>query len=389
MPTLYLHIGTPKTGTTAIQLFCEENHEALERKGYCFPILGFRKSRGLEGNHRNGDFLIKLYQRADGSFEIPEEEAIYQRYMGEVVAKFQEFPNVILSEETIWNLSKARCPGIWKNLKRAADEHGFDVRVLVYLRRQDLFLESTWAQRIKLRICSHSKMKWSDMLAEAFEAEAPTNLEEARELIVLDYFEHLEEIASYFGRENIIVRIYERNRFPQGNAILDFLDILGLPFDEAFRMSRTERNPSLYGNGLEIKRIINNLSDADVGEEMQRMTRAAALKCCPPSGKNSYSPYAPGETEALLARFEESNRKLAQIYLGDASGKPFAPPKPVPPAEDAPEMYESVVRFFGAMFAMQNEKIDRLAQEATLGRQLRKLGGRAKRAILRRLPHRK
>ena len=32
--TLYLHIGTPKTATTAIQMFCEVNQSVLNEKGY-------------------------------------------------------------------------------------------------------------------------------------------------------------------------------------------------------------------------------------------------------------------------------------------------------------------------------------------------------------------
>ena len=33
MKTLYLHIGTPKTGTSALQYFCAGNRKILEEKG--------------------------------------------------------------------------------------------------------------------------------------------------------------------------------------------------------------------------------------------------------------------------------------------------------------------------------------------------------------------
>ena len=42
MPTLYLHIGTPKTGTTALQNFLPANEEVLEQHGICYPDFGFR-----------------------------------------------------------------------------------------------------------------------------------------------------------------------------------------------------------------------------------------------------------------------------------------------------------------------------------------------------------
>ena len=56
MPTLYLHIGTPKTGTTALQNFLPANEEVLEQHGICYPDFGFRYA-GL-GVHRNGHFLV-------------------------------------------------------------------------------------------------------------------------------------------------------------------------------------------------------------------------------------------------------------------------------------------------------------------------------------------
>lgn len=39
MKTLYLHIGTPKTGTSAIQIFCKDNQETLKKQGYYYPIF--------------------------------------------------------------------------------------------------------------------------------------------------------------------------------------------------------------------------------------------------------------------------------------------------------------------------------------------------------------
>ena len=58
MPTLYLHIGTPKTGTTALQNFLPANEEVLEQHGICYPDFGFRYT-GL-GVHRNGHIKMSL-----------------------------------------------------------------------------------------------------------------------------------------------------------------------------------------------------------------------------------------------------------------------------------------------------------------------------------------
>ena len=48
MPTLYLHIGTPKTGTTALQNFLPANEEVLEQHGIVIQIL-------------DSDMLVQVY----------------------------------------------------------------------------------------------------------------------------------------------------------------------------------------------------------------------------------------------------------------------------------------------------------------------------------------
>lgn len=39
MKTLYIHIGCPKTATTSIQYFCNENKEILSKTEYIFLFL--------------------------------------------------------------------------------------------------------------------------------------------------------------------------------------------------------------------------------------------------------------------------------------------------------------------------------------------------------------
>ena len=41
MSTVYIHVGTPKTGTSAIQVFFTKNRKLLKEKGVCYPNLGF------------------------------------------------------------------------------------------------------------------------------------------------------------------------------------------------------------------------------------------------------------------------------------------------------------------------------------------------------------
>ncbi len=46
-PTLLLHLGPHKTGSTAIQLFCERNREQLARAGFWYPSVGITGGQHL------------------------------------------------------------------------------------------------------------------------------------------------------------------------------------------------------------------------------------------------------------------------------------------------------------------------------------------------------
>ena len=39
MRTLYVHIGTPKTATTSIQMFCVENQKVLNKQSACLLTI--------------------------------------------------------------------------------------------------------------------------------------------------------------------------------------------------------------------------------------------------------------------------------------------------------------------------------------------------------------
>ena len=56
MPTLYIHMGTPKTATTSIQMFFVENQERFREKGYSYPLLDFVYPH--VAHRRNGHFLV-------------------------------------------------------------------------------------------------------------------------------------------------------------------------------------------------------------------------------------------------------------------------------------------------------------------------------------------
>ena len=56
MKTLYLHIGSPRTGTTSIQHFCHVNKDVLEEKGYSCEVK-------VENRRKKQDFVQDFLER--------------------------------------------------------------------------------------------------------------------------------------------------------------------------------------------------------------------------------------------------------------------------------------------------------------------------------------
>lgn len=358
-PTLYLHIGTPKTGTTAIQEFCLANAAALARRGICFPVNSYNPG----DPSRNGYFLVQLRQAEDGAFESARAATGWRERMDYLADLLRKHEHVLLSDEVIWTNAGRGCQGLWVNLRKAAERFGFDVKFIVYFRSQEQCIVSHWAQRVKGAYSPPSR--WS--LGEA--------IARADEWTILDYSRQLDKIASLFGRESITARIYDRERFPHGSILADFLDALGLAMDgDDFIAPDGDANPSLGGNALQIKRILNALMP--LSPSMQELALKASMTCCEEERAEArpLSPISLEERRAIMRRYEESNRRLARDYFGDESLRLFPEPTEEAPGwtPDNSDMPVAIVRVLGAMILEQQREIDALRIDRRLRSLMRK-----------------
>ncbi len=225
-PTLLLHIGTEKTGTTSIQEFLAHNRAQLKQAGILYPIcLGDKnhikltayaerspwpfgeKNLGIDSPEKHAAFCLTLEQQLD--------EELQRR----------PYRSVIMSNEHLHsNLSN---PEQIQALKAFLAPHFSDIKVLVYFRRQDLMALSLY----------------STALLVGFTPNRQLDVSAAR-----SYYYRFDSIydnwAGIFGSENLLVKAFARDKLVGGNVVVDFCATAGLSAD--YGLAMTERkNESL------------------------------------------------------------------------------------------------------------------------------------------------
>lgn len=302
MKTLHIHIGTPKTATTAIQFFCMENADILADKGYCYPSFPFDYP-GTNKSH-NGNFLLGVLRDENGNRNYEREQRNFWDGMSIVKKLFQKYDHIILSNEAIWRKADIAKKDFWEIMVQEAKEAGFQIHVIVYLRRQDGYFISNWNQRIK-------RTAFVETIEEYTES-----VERQR----LDYYGKLERLSGIVGKENITVRRFDKNSFEGGSIYSDFLSIFHIDLTDEYQISQDIRNTGLYGNTHEIKRVLNSFSW--MKDEKVRRYVVEILQEDSALSKAEYpcEMYSGEEIIQLLESYRECNQKVAEEYLKEGPG---------------------------------------------------------------------
>jgi len=228
---LFLHIGLRKSGSTFIQRFCELNREQLLSRGYFYPVHDVASARfGKSPGHWE---LHRIFEQSDcAGFE--------ERYWPDD----SPASRVILSNEAI--ASEHVDPYSIAEKARQVIPENVDVRVIVYLRRQDRLATSLFNEGI---VSGNAKATWST-----------DQFERSEHFPEQDYFKLVSSWADSFGKESLRIRPFETSQFKDGDLIADFLDCLDLAANEEFqRPELAFRNASPDSRLVEVLRILNRV----------------------------------------------------------------------------------------------------------------------------------
>lgn len=352
MATVYLHIGTMKTGTSAIQRFLFENRKYLKSQGYAYPVM----KQGLPSKYafRNGHFILYLTGREKALKIDVDEQKVLQDAFEQIGKVAKEFEHIILSDELIWHYS-ATDSEFWQKLKERFRAIDCDLKVIVYLRRQDTFAESLYSHEIKSRDIFHGD----------FSEYIKGNM---AELFVFDYYGNIRKIEACLGKENVLLRTYDKGRLAGKNTMIlsDFLETVGLTFDENYKTQESAKNSGLEGNYVEFKRLVNAVPEYRGLDNFLKKPLALASSAMTEGKLRSRAGYfTETERKEFLSRFEEGNRRIAEEYFGREDGKLFGDESERLPAWklDRDNLFQDTVLFMTEAFCQQEKKIGALEDE--------------------------
>lgn len=359
MKTLYLHIGTSKTGTTTIQTYCGINREQLKSKGVLFPIMPYHYDRITE--NRNGHFLYAtIYE--NGVRNKEKEKQVLKQELDYIVDCFKDYDNVLLSEESIWWATATRRKGLWKYLQEHSQQNHYQVKIIVYLRRQDQFMMSRYNQIIKTDTGGGTQRFYEyfkDM--------------NGKYKCVMNYRQRLDYMAKFFPKENIVVKRFDRSYFYNGDLNADFLHILGVEIDDTFAELPKDENLGISVQSGEIKRVLNRLGTMTFAENQKLLQMLNECEELLP--KREVSIMTTEHIEKFMKKFIDDNESIAVDYIGD--GKPMFnydyKQKPVWSYEDK-NYHEEVILFFAkAIDSVYKENIQLKKENERLNNNIEKI----------------
>jgi hypothetical protein len=296
---LYLHIGTEKTGTTSIQKFFRSNRELLRRRGVLYPVT--------PGNENHTGLTVAALElarhgplRKIRGIHSPEEARKFRAdFVDQLAGEFQvgEFHTVVMSGEHC--SSRLLDDGEVQWLKDFLSRHFEQIKIVVYIRRQDDYLLSTYSTAVKSGATVPLQIPGEETIENRY-----------------DHWRLISRWARIFGRENIICRKYEKSALRSGDVVEDFLFAAGLESGPDY-VRPDNVNESLDAEMLEFLRLFNRHIPRFAKKSLNP-NRDNIVRLLSKMSRGPLITLDEAELARFMGLFAESNRRVAVEYFGGA-----------------------------------------------------------------------
>jgi len=289
---IYLHIGIPKTGTTAVQYFLKKNNQALLKQGVLIPKSVLTPNNEILTLYATKKTTNKLISRSK-TWTKESVSNFPQKLNKEIAKHYNKINKIILTNEGL-SVSVTK-KNEFEALKEIINIKDFQIKIILYLRRQDEYILSAYSTNVRRGRTSE------------FDISNPIN--------VLNYDKFLSNWESEFGFENIIVKVYDKLEFPNQNILYDFADTIGLNIKK-LQFINKPINKSLDIEKLEFLRLFNkhcpfyiengtkpNKNRFNIIQILESISTSKKLNCSLSERKN------------ILKQYAKSNEIVAKKYL--------------------------------------------------------------------------
>lgn len=280
MKELIIHAGRHKTGTTSIQRFLALNYsKLLSEHNLLYPVTG--RDRYYEYHHQLFEQLVTSHKGMDAN--------LTELLNLEIDAKSPD--RVIVSSEILSRTSVTE--NKLEKIKKAFSD--FTVIIVIYLRRQDSYLRSEYAERVKRGLL--------------FSPDTIYDLD-----VELDYYKFIEKFSRVFGRECIRVRVFEDA--VKIGIYNDLLSTLNIELNSGFELPKKIYNRRWPWLLVEVVRRLGPKSFFRKLITRQKIVRIILyLNYYFPSLFEKYEPLTDAECAEIMNKYHPSNQKLATEYL--------------------------------------------------------------------------
>lgn len=300
-----------KTGSSAIQSFLFQNQKLLKKHNLLYPKVAIHAGNWLALSLLNKPLPIVHCKKKLTSSEL------YKELFEEIEKSREE--NILISSESFFLISADKFLGKLApvKLQELLPRNEYSIKIIIYLRRQDEFIESFYKQTIKTHdITSYYTKSFSEFLNEYED--------------LLNYQKKIEQWESVFGRDNIIVKSYEKNQFLEKEIYEDFLTTfdISLKSDKTFILPKGSINKSLGRKGTEFMKIANSFNIKKETSRLNYQLVEILFQTLEKDEKKleKLSFLSEIEREKIISEAKHTNREVAVKYLKEKNGKLFSKP---------------------------------------------------------------
>lgn len=296
---LVLHVGHQKTGTSSIQVMLAGSNSYLRSKNFFYPSVPepISKTNSVwEGPFRH-NIIAGTYADYGTAFDrlsAEELDSFWERLS-------RDSCSPILSAE---GLSRQR-----NFVPLAAALADYDVEVVAYVRRQDLFAESLYNQRNKILVQRGDP----SFISEEFltEADMFNFLRSQSYFRILSFTSLVNKIENQIQPTKIYVRVFDKKLLKGGDVCEDFAGIYDLDMEKLYQAG-THANGSISNAVLEeIKDVF--LSKGELAaRELMGVIRTSMRNGCDYSGY--YGIFTDQSRKHFLDNYRNVNDVLREKY---------------------------------------------------------------------------